>query len=164
MAEANTRILALLDASNASISDEAMQHQVLMQGDILAMFDTVDLLITDISSVGLDFLYLQSDKPLALTDRRNDTPTLSAEAPISRATPIINHSSIAEVGSMLTDMLTNDTAAEARLRLRRHYFGDGEKGSSTTLFTEAVSKLIADRTVALESFHSESTNAESNDE
>jgi hypothetical protein len=164
MAEANSRILALLDSANASISDETLQHQVLMQGDILAMFDSVDMLITDISSVGLDFLYLQPDKPLALTDRRNDTPTLNAEAPISRATPIIDQSTVAAVGAMLTEMLINDAAADARFQLRSHYFGEGEKGSSTVLFTEAVSRLIADRTVALKSFHSESTNAESNDE
>jgi hypothetical protein len=164
MAEANSRILALLDSANASISDETLQHQVLMQGDILAMFDSVDMLITDISSVGLDFLYLQPDKPLALADRRNDTPTLNAEAPISRATPIIDQSTVAAVGAMLSDMLANDEAVDARFQLRSHYFGEGEKGSSTALFTEAVSRLIADRTVALKSFHSESTNAESNDE
>lgn len=48
MAEANARILALIEAANAYIADESLQHQVLMQGDILAMFDAVDLLITDI--------------------------------------------------------------------------------------------------------------------
>lgn len=164
MAEANARILALIEAANASIADEPLRHQVLMQGDILAMFDTVDLLITDISSVGLDFLYLQSDKPLALTDRRNDISTLNAEAPISRATPVINASTIRGVETMLTEMLTEDTAAEARRDLRQFYFGEGEKGTSTALFTEAVSKLIADRTVELENFHSESINAESSDE
>jgi len=164
MAEANARILALIEEANAYIADESLQHQVLMQGDILAMFDSVDLLITDISSVGLDFLYLQSDKPLALTDRRNDISTLNAEAPISRATPVINASTIKSLEAMLTEMLTKDTAAEARRELRRYYFGEGEKGTSTAQFTEAVSKLIADRTVELESFHSESINAESSDE
>src|SRR5699024_4628972 len=70
---ANARIFELIEEANTSIADESLQHQVLLQGDILAMFDTVDLLVTDISSVGLDFLYLQPDKPLALTDRRRDT-------------------------------------------------------------------------------------------
>ena len=65
---------------------------------------------------------------------------------------------------MLTEMLAEDTTAEARRELRQFYFGEGEKGTSTDLFTEAVSKLIADRTVELESFHSESINAESSDE
>ena len=164
MVEANARILDLIDAANASIGDETLQHQVLMQGDILGMFETVDLLITDISSVGLDFLYLHPDKPLVLTDRRNDSETLNAEAPISRATPLINESTIGYVESLLNEMLTRDPSADVRHELRRHYFGEGEPGSSTVLFTDAVSTLIADRAVALESFHTESVNAESDDE
>ncbi|GGC46902.1 CDP-glycerol glycerophosphotransferase family protein [Brevibacterium sediminis] len=165
MTEANARILELLEAANDSISDESMQHQVLMQGDILAMFDAVDLLVTDISSVGLDFLYLHPEKPLVLTDRRNDTISLNAEAPISRATPIIDRTTADGLDLMFQAILSEDSAAEARLDLRRHYFGEGGKGTSTVLFTEAVSKLIAARTVDLEHFHSDdSINAESEDE
>lgn len=164
MVEANARILNLIEAANASIDDETLQHQVLMQGDILGMFDTVDLLITDISSVGLDFLYLHPDKPLVLTDRRGDTESLNAEAPISRAAPLINDESIGSVESLLKEMLVRDSSAEIRHELRRHYFGDGEPGSSTVLFTEAVSRLIADRTAALQSYHTESVNAEADDE
>ncbi|MGM0699936.1 MAG: CDP-glycerol glycerophosphotransferase family protein [Actinomycetota bacterium] len=164
MVEANARILDLIEAANVSITDETQQHQVLMQGDILGMFDTVDLLITDISSVGLDFLYLHPNKPLVLTDRRNDAESLNAGAPISRAAPLINDESIGSVESLLKEMLERDSSAEIRHELRRHYFGDGEPGSSTVLFTEAVSTLIADRAVELESFHTESVNAESDDE
>ena len=61
-------------------------------------------------------------------------------------------------------MLNHDSSVEVRHELRRHYFGDGEPGSSSVLFTEALSRLIADRTVALQSFHTESVNAESDDE
>lgn len=164
MTEANTRILELIDRANEAIDDPAQQHQVLMQGDILAMFDEVDLLITDISSVGLDYLYLEPHKPMALTDRRTDTAKLSAEAPITRATPIIDETTVGGVESLLLEMFANDTAAAVRQELRRHYFGEGEKGTSTALFTAAVSDLIADRTVELRKFHSESTNAESSDD
>lgn len=165
MTEANARILDLLEAANESISDESKQHQVLMQGDILAMFNAVDLLITDISSVGLDFLYLHPEKPLALTDRRDDTVVLNAEAPISRATPIIDRSTVDRLNQMFQAMLSEDSAAEARRDLRRHYFGDGGKGTSTVLFTEAVSKLISARSAVLEHFHTDdSINAESEDE
>ena len=127
MTEANTRILALIDQANETVADPTQQHRVLMQGDILAMFDAVDLLVTDISSVGLDFLYLEPHKPLALTDRRTDTVKLNAEAPISRATPIIDEATVERVESMLLEMLSDDTAAAARQELRRHYFGEGEK-------------------------------------
>lgn len=164
IARANARIVELIDNSNETIGNESEKHQVLMQGDILAMFDAVDLLITDISSVGLDFLYLRPEKPLVLTDRRTDTAKLNDEAPISRATPIIDRSTVNELDTMLSEMLTSDSTADARRELRRHYFGDGERGASTILFTEAVSKLISDRSSAMEKFHFESTSAESDDE
>lgn len=164
MSEANTRIIALIEEANESIADESLQHQVLMQGDILSMFEAVDMLITDISSVGLDFLYLRSEKPLILTDRRDDTVKLNDEAPISRATPIIDNSTVDGLDELLGDMLTNDVTAEARTELRRHYFGEGDKGTSTVAFTGAIAGLIADRTTEMEKFHFESTNAESNDE
>ena len=164
MAEANARIIELIESANESIADESLQHQILMQGDILAMFDAVDMLMTDISSVGLDFLYLRSEKPLILTDRRDDTAKLNDEAPISRATPIIDHSTVGGLEALMHEMLAKDTTADARRELRRHYFGEGEKGTSTVLFTEAISGLIADRSAEMEKFHFESTNAESNDE
>ncbi|GAA1558996.1 CDP-glycerol glycerophosphotransferase family protein [Brevibacterium picturae] len=164
MTQANARILELIEIANESIADESLQHQVLMEGDILATFDAVDLLVTDISSVGLDFLYLQPEKPLILTDRRDDTTKLNDEAPISRATPLINGSTVGQAESLLQEMLTNDSSVESRQDLRRHYFGEGKKGTSTVLFTEAISSLIANRTSEMKKYHFESTNAEASDE
>lgn len=164
LAESNARIIALIETANESITDESLQHQILMEGDILAMFDAVDLLVTDISSVGLDYLYLQPEKPLILTDRRDDTAKLNDEAPISRATPIIDGSTVGQTDALLREMLTNDISADSRQELRRHYFGEGKKGTSTVLFTEAISTLIANRTSDMTTYHFESTNAEASDE
>lgn len=164
MSEANAQIIELIERANESITDESLQHQILMEGDILAMFDAVDLLVTDISSVGLDYLYMQPEKPLLLTDRRDDRSKLNAEAPISRATPIIDGSTVGQTEALLQESLTNDATAGARQELRRHYFGEGTKGTSTKLFAEAISTLIAKRTSALSDYHFESTNAESSDE
>src|SRR5699024_4414052 len=100
----------------------------------------------------------------ALPICRTDTARLNGEAPISRATPIIDRSTVDGIDSMLSDMLTSDTTADARIDLRKYYFGDGERGTSTMLFTEAVPKLIAERSSAMEKFHFESSNAESDDE
>ncbi len=61
-------------------------------------------------------------------------------------------------------MLTNDSAAEARQELRRHYFGEGTKGTSTVLFTGAIRTLTANRTTEMKKYHFESTNAEASDE
>lgn len=164
MQASNERIHELIEEANSHIDDGAEQHQILMQGDILGMFDTVDLLITDISSVGLDFLYLRPECPLVLTDRRNDIETLKDEAPISRATPIINSHTVGGLDRLFTDALESGGALEDRMRLRRFYFGEGDKGTSTRLFTEAVADLIAKRASALTTFHDTSTNAESREE
>lgn len=164
MAESNARIIELIETANESITDESLQHQILMEGDILAMFDAVDLLVTDISSVGLDYLYMRPEKPLVLTDRRDDTAKLNDEAPVSRATPIIDGTTVNRTDALLREQLTNDGSAEARQELRRHYFGEGKKGASTVLFADAVSTLIANRTSDMSRYHFESTNAEANDE
>lgn len=161
MQEANNRIWELVDESNVMIDDDDRQHQILMQGDILAMFDSVDLLITDVSSVGLDFLYLRPERPLILTDRRDNRTQLNAEAPVSRATPIIDGNSVGEVGTLISSALENDAKVDDRAELRRFYFGEGSRGTSTQLFTSAVSALVAKRRQDLTDFVDTSVNAES---
>lgn len=163
MQAANTRILELLEEANQRIDAEAEQHQVLMQGDILAMFDAVDMLITDVSSVGLDFLYLCPQKPLVLTDRRNDESILNEEAPVSRATPVIDSTTVKHAFDMFERALSRDDRADARQLLRTFYFGEGSRGTSTKLFTAAISDLIAHRESDLVGFHDTSTNAESSE-
>lgn len=161
--EQNARILELVETANQSVSNESEVHQILMEGDILAMFDEVDMLITDISSVGLDFLYLHPEKPMVLTDRRNNIEKLKEEAPVSRATPIIDSHSVEYAFKLFESTLNKDTTATDRAMLREHYFGKGEKGTSTRMFTDAISNLIRNRSRDLKGFSYTSTNAESND-
>lgn len=163
MQAANNRIWELVDESNLMIDDDDRRHQILMQGDILAMFDAVDLLITDVSSVGLDFLYLRPEMPLILTDRRDDTAELNSEAPISKATPIVDSSSAGGLSELFERALSEDTFADDRQILRSHYFGKGERGTSTRLFTSAVSSLISRRAEDLRGFSDTSINAESSE-
>jgi len=61
------QILQLLTAAGGNDAG----HLALTDGDILGVFPGCDLLITDVSSVGPDFLYLHTDKPLFITDPRN---------------------------------------------------------------------------------------------
>ena len=161
MLAANERILELIYRANESIADEELQHQVLMQGEVLAMFNAVDALITDVSSVGLDFLYLRPEKPLILTDRRNDLQTLNSEAPISRATPVINDTTALTLNALVAEALDNDTSAEIRSQLRTYYFGDGSRGTSTQQFFDAITALIDQRTLDLTSYHDSGSSAES---
>ena len=68
IATAHERICGLLEEHNAAGGD----HLIAETQNILALFDDADALITDVSSVGLDYLYLHPEKPLILTDRRDD--------------------------------------------------------------------------------------------
>ena len=156
IAEADARIRALIEEAGEP-------HSVKMQGDILAMFADVDLLVTDISSVGLDFLYLRPESPLLLTDRRTDTPQLHRDAPISRCTPVIDAKSVDEVDTTIRSQLDQDQHVEARSRMRTFYFGEGEIGTSTTAFLTTVSELLEERGRKLEAFTRQSSSMEATD-
>ena len=141
MQAGHTMILELIEKANA----EGGEHLVLAEGNILAMFDDVDLMITDISSVGLDFLYLKADSPLLLTDRRTNRAKLVDESPIASSVPIIDYSSVNDIQTMIDAELTGGGNTEARAEARALYFGGHGVGESKQAFISTVERLIAER-------------------
>jgi len=142
-------ILALVE--RALLRDPDAGHVVDTTSDILAVFPGCDAMITDVSSVGLDFLYLHGDKPLLITDRYSDGERLRRNAPVSRAADVVVEATVGELTALLADRLAHDEHAAARTAMRRHYFGTPEVGESTQRFIEAISDAIAvrDRQVRL---------------
>lgn len=126
-------------------------HHDATGSDILAVLPGCDLMITDVSSVGLDFLYLHTDKPMFVVDRYDDRARLLADAPISRAADVVDSSTIGTLTHLLTQRLAEDVHRPEREALRRHYFGDLAPGESTRRFLDAVSATVADRDRALAS-------------
>jgi hypothetical protein len=120
-------------------------HRVLTTGDILAVFPGCDLMITDVSSVGLDFLYLRADKPLFIADRYTDRDRLHDAAPISRCADVIDETTIATLTETLGQRLEHDRYRAERHHTRVGYFGDLEPGESTTRFLAAIDDAIATR-------------------
>ncbi|KXZ58900.1 MULTISPECIES: CDP-glycerol glycerophosphotransferase family protein [Brevibacterium] len=141
MRAGHAMILELIEKANA----EGGEHLVLTEGNILAMFDDVDLMITDISSVGLDFLYLKADSPLLLTDRRTNRAKLVDESPIASSVPIIDDSTVNDIQTMIEAELTSGGNTEARAEARALYFGNHEVGESKQAFISTVERLIAER-------------------
>lgn len=141
MAENHARILELISEANAG----GGQHIVSTEGDILTMFDQTDLMVTDISSVGLDFLYLHGNKPILLTDRRTDRAALIEESPIASAVPIIDADSLETLPEVLSEQLTTGGDVDARAKIRRFYFGDLNVGDSSRAFIAEVQRLIDER-------------------
>ncbi|MEV0984800.1 CDP-glycerol glycerophosphotransferase family protein [Brevibacterium sp. NPDC049920] len=141
----NEEIHRLIAEANAEGSvRQTNLHQVHMDGDILGMFSGVDMMITDVSSVGLDFLYLHPERPLVLTDRRSDRDQMNFESPIASACPIIDADSIDGIHRLLENARSNALATERRT-MKEYYFGSGAPGSSLEQFITAVDTLIAER-------------------
>jgi len=143
MAAAHTQIVRCLEA--AARRDPAAGHRVETAADILAVFPGNDLMITDVSSVGLDFLYLHTDKPLFVADRHNDRTRLYADAPVSRCADVVDAATIGALTHTLAARLDRDEHRPAREATRRHYFGDFAPGESTERFLAAVDNVLVTR-------------------
>ncbi len=137
---AHREIVEQLD--DAARRDPAAGHAISIEGSILALFQHCDAMVTDVSSVGLDFLYLNTQRPIFITDRRNDRALLAADAPISTAADVIDADTVAGFGATLRQRLVDDVRAGDRARTRHFYFGDLAPGESTQRFLNAVSDLL----------------------
>ena len=135
--------LEVLDlVARAAHDDPAAGHVSITHGDILAVMPDCDAMVTDVSSVGLDWLYLRNDKPILLTDRHGDADALRRDVPVSRCSDVVDGDNVADLTVLLEDRLAHDEHHLARMAMRRHYFGDLQVGDSTVRFIDAVDELV----------------------
>ncbi|GII99317.1 CDP-glycerol:poly(glycerophosphate) glycerophosphotransferase [Sediminihabitans luteus] len=139
-------VLAAIEESRRD--DPGRDSRVLLDGDVLGTFDGVDVLVADVSSVGLDFLYLRPDAPILLTDRRDDAAALRLAAPVSQVAHVVDATTVADVGTLLEQALEHDPHARERAAVRAYYFGS-ERGESLVRFREFVERCMDDRDVAV---------------
>ena len=130
---AHAQIVALLDG----------EHVVLEDADILAVMPDCDAMVTDVSSVGLDWLYLRTDRPLFIADRHDDPERLRLEAPVSRCADVVDSWTVGDLTETMTTRLDNDELHLARVAMRHHYFDDVRVGESTTRFITEVREIAA---------------------
>lgn len=138
---AHAHILALVAAADRR--DHSAGHVAVTAGDILAVMPDCDAMITDVSSVGLDWLYLCTDRPIFITDRHHDAERLRQEVPVSRCADVLAEVDVAELTALVAARLEHDEHHLARVAMRHHYFDDLQVGDSTTRFLESVSALVA---------------------
>jgi CDP-glycerol glycerophosphotransferase (TagB/SpsB family) len=141
--DAHRDILTLV--SDAAGRDPEAGHAAITDRDILAIIPDCDAMVTDVSSVGLDWLYLRTDKPIFLTDRHHDAERLRREIPVSRCADVIDHLEDLDEGqltTLITARLEHDEHHLARVAMRHHYFDDLQVGDSTVRFLDAVSELV----------------------
>ncbi|RYU09930.1 CDP-glycerol glycerophosphotransferase family protein [Nocardioides iriomotensis] len=133
--------------ADAAARDPEAGHTVYVTGDILALMPSCDAMVTDVSSVGLDWLYLCTGKPLFVTDRHLDGERLRQEVPVSRCADVIEHVDGVAGETALTALvearLDHDEHHLARVAMRHHYFDDYQVGDSTLRFKTEVAELVA---------------------
>jgi CDP-glycerol glycerophosphotransferase (TagB/SpsB family) len=139
--DAHRRILRLV--ADAARREPDAGHEAIPVGDILAILPACDAMVTDVSSVGLDWLYLRTDKPIFVTDRHHDAERLRREVPVSRCADVIDRVDVADLTALIAARLEHDEHHLARVAMRHHYFDDLQIGDSTARFLEAVSELAA---------------------
>ena len=119
---------------------------VLEDADILAVMPDCDAMVTDVSSVGLDWLYLRTERPLFIADRHDDPERLlepGAGEPVRRRGRLDHRAPAVRAGR--PPRLEHDELHLARTAMRRHYFDDLKVGDSTARFLDAVRELVARR-------------------
>jgi len=138
--EAHHEILTLV--TEAARREPDAGHEAILSGDILAIIPDCDAMITDVSSVGLDWLYLRTDKPIFVTDRHHDAERLRREVPVSRCADVIDEVDAADLTALISARLEHDKHHLARVAMRHYYFDDLQIGESTVRFLDAVSELV----------------------
>lgn len=141
LSTADRAIRSMLRAAN----DSGGAHIVSTDLSILDIFEDADVLITDVSSVGPDFLYLHTDKGLILTDRYNDSPRMQSTSPLGAGLGTLTPDNVGQLPQMIEDSLHDDTLLSARMRLKNQYFGANAPGESTGQFIKAVDAAIRER-------------------
>ena len=136
--EAHHAILVLV--AEAVRREPELDHEAITAGDILAIMPDCDAMVTDVSSVGLDWLYLCTEKPIFITDRHHDPERLRREVPVSRCADVIDDVDVADLTALIDARLEQDEHHLARVAMRHHYFDDLHIGDSTIRFLDAVSQ------------------------
>ena len=135
--------LAILELMIEADSREPdARHTVVLTGNILAVMPDCDAMVTDVSSVGLDWLYLCTDKPILITDRHQDPDRFRDEVPVSRCADVIDESTLPDLTALVAARLDHDELHLDRLAMRHFYFDDIQVGDSTTRFLDAVTGLV----------------------
>lgn len=134
---------------SAAKADPTAGHVVLVAADMLGVIRCTDILVADVSSVTLDFLYLRPGAPILLTDRRSNRTALLAESPLAEAAYVIDSTSIATLTSDLPGVESDDQRAQARITMRNHYFDELAPGESTERFWAELTRAMDQHDTAL---------------
>jgi CDP-glycerol glycerophosphotransferase (TagB/SpsB family) len=142
IANAHKKILSLLDSANSK--DPSAKHK-LVTGDPMPVLQVADLLVSDVSAVTIDYLYLKPQGAMLMCDRRSNVNEFAQVAPISKAVKVITKENIANIDKLISDHVSGQVDRTSYDSMRNYYFGDTKPGSSVNRFIAMVDDLIKRR-------------------
>lgn len=142
IANAHKKILSLLDAANAK--DSSAKHR-LVTGDPMPVLQVADLLVSDVSAVTIDYLYLKPQGSMLMCDRRSNVTEFAHVAPVSKAVTVITNDNINSIDKLISDHVSGQVDRTSYDAMRNYYFGDTKPGSSINRFIAMVDDLIKRR-------------------
>jgi hypothetical protein len=131
--QTSQRLQALVEAAGAN------GHRVSRGGNIINDFCWADILLTDISSVAIDFLAF--DKPLLVTRPANQA-AIVPHSPLLEQIPRLDGRSLSNLPEMLIQQVTQDPDGVARRALIKYYLHTVEPGAALTAFLQTCAALI----------------------
>jgi hypothetical protein len=144
VAAAHREIIAMLQRQSVGFA-EAERHVVELQAPIQQLFADSDAMICDVSSVGLDWLYLRVDAPIWICDPRGDRAALLDASPLAASTDVIDAGAVPGIAELVDLALREDPRRDDRRRARELYFGELAPGESTVRFLAAIDEVIERR-------------------
>jgi len=139
--QAHEAVCQLLTRANADVPQD--QHNLVeLARPILSLFDACDVLVSDVSSVALDWLFLRTEAPLWLTDTRDDPSALVDASPLAAQTHVLSYAGLTDVAQALRKSMQDEEMAGRRTAARNFYFGDLERGESTELFLATITEAV----------------------
>jgi len=142
IANAHKKILGLLDFANAK--DPSAKHK-LVTGDPMPVLQVAHLLVSDVSAVTIDYLYLKPQGAMLMCDRRSNVNEFAKVAPVSKAVTVITKDNINSIDKLISGHVSGQVDRTSYDSMRNYYFGDTKPGSSINRFIAMVDDLIKRR-------------------
>ena len=139
MIKSHKAILALLD--NANSKDTNAKHRF-VSGDPMPVLQVSDLLVSDVSAVTIDYLYLKPQGAMLMCDRLSNKDLFTQVAPVSKAVTNITNLNIGNIEQIISDHVSGKVDRSSYDEMRNYYFGDTKPGSSIARFIAMVNDLI----------------------
>ena len=114
-------------------------------GDINAIYPTIDIPVFDNSTVTID--YLTQDRPLLITDMFHRAVLLSEAPPIVSAACVIKSDDVKSISNIIRRELSSDPLKKMRKKVKSYYLGDFDytKQESTQAFIDHIQLAILER-------------------